>query len=86
MAEKAKLGKPLTFKGGLQHQDHAKMNVRILGDAMAMQRWNDQKVVTCAHNKTQNEWADNYCKTMFTITKTNFGQINFETNVASVVF
>jgi hypothetical protein len=25
-------------KRDLQHQDHAKMNVRILGDAMAVQR------------------------------------------------
>ncbi len=39
--EKAKHGKPLTSKGSPQHEDHAKMNARILGDAMVMQRRND---------------------------------------------
>jgi hypothetical protein len=38
VAQKAKLGRPLISKRDLQHQDHAKMNVRILGDAMAVQR------------------------------------------------
>jgi hypothetical protein len=47
MVEKAKPGKPLTSKRGFQHQDHVKMNVRILGDAMVVQRWNDKKVVNC---------------------------------------
>ncbi len=32
------------------------MNVHILRDAMAMQRWNDQKVANRAHAKTQREW------------------------------
>jgi len=32
------------------------MNAHILRDAMAMQRWNDQKVVSHAHAKTQCEW------------------------------
>jgi hypothetical protein len=32
----AKHVKPSTFKAGPQHQDHVKMNTRILGDAMAM--------------------------------------------------
>jgi hypothetical protein len=32
------------------------MNVRILGDAMAMQRWNDQKVANCACAKAQRKW------------------------------
>jgi hypothetical protein len=36
VVEKAKLGRFSTFEGGLQHLDHAKMNVHILGDAMAM--------------------------------------------------
>jgi len=36
MAQKTKLGKP--FEKGLQHQNHVKMNVRILGDAMDVQR------------------------------------------------
>ncbi len=85
IAEKAKLGKPLTFKGRPQHQDHAKMNARILGDAMAMQRQNDQKVTTRARAKGQCEWVNNCCITMSTITKTNFGQISFEASVTSVV-
>jgi hypothetical protein len=52
VVEKAKLGRPSTSKGGPQHQDHAKMNACILGNAMAMQRWNDQKVTSRACAKT----------------------------------
>jgi hypothetical protein len=51
MIKKAKLGKLSTFVGGLRHQDHVKMNARILGNAMAIQRWNDQKVVNHIHAK-----------------------------------
>ncbi len=51
MAEKAKLGRPSISQGGLRHQDHAKMNVRILGNAMDVQRHNDQKVTSRAHAK-----------------------------------
>jgi hypothetical protein len=32
------------------------MNVRILGNAMVMQRRNDQKVVSRIHAKAQQEW------------------------------
>jgi hypothetical protein len=32
------------------------MNVRILGNAMAVQRRNDQKVVSHTRAKAQNEW------------------------------
>ncbi len=56
VAEKAKLGRPSTSTGGPRHQDHAKMNVRILGNAMAVQRRNDQKVASCACAKAQREW------------------------------
>jgi hypothetical protein len=38
VVEKAKHGKLSTFERSLQHQDHIKMNIHILGDAMAMQR------------------------------------------------
>jgi hypothetical protein len=33
-----------TSEGGPRHQDHVKMNARTLGDAMVVQRRNDQKV------------------------------------------
>jgi len=56
VVEKAKLGKLSTCEGSPQHQDHAKMNVRILRNAMVMQRWNDQNVMNCAHVKAQHEW------------------------------
>ncbi len=36
VAEKAKPGKPSIFTGGPRHQDHVKMNVRILGNAQAV--------------------------------------------------
>jgi hypothetical protein len=32
------------------------MNVRILRNAMAVQKWNDQKVVSDTLTKTQREW------------------------------
>jgi hypothetical protein len=49
--EKAKPKRPSTFEKGPRHQKHVKMNVCILGDDMAMQRWNDQKVASYAHVK-----------------------------------
>jgi len=54
--EKAKLNKHLTSKRSLQHQDHAKMNIRILGNAMAVQRRNDQKIVSLVCAKAQCKW------------------------------
>ncbi len=44
MVKKSKLGRPSTAARGPRHQDHAKMNVRILGNVMVVQRRNDQKV------------------------------------------
>ncbi len=58
MAEKAKPGRPSTAAGGPRHQNHAKMNARILGNAMAVQRRNDQKVASRAHVKTLREWKN----------------------------
>jgi len=45
VAKKAKPKRPSTSKRNPQHQDHAKMNTCILGNVMAVQRKNDQKVV-----------------------------------------
>jgi hypothetical protein len=56
VAEKAKPRRPSTSAGCPRHQDHAKMNARILGNVMAVQRRNDQKVDSCACGKTQHEW------------------------------
>ncbi len=56
VAEKSKPGRPSTSTRGPRHQDHAKMNARILGNAMAMQRQNDQKVASCARAKAEREW------------------------------
>jgi hypothetical protein len=36
VVEKVEPRRFLTSKGSPQHQDHVKMNIRILGDAMAM--------------------------------------------------
>jgi hypothetical protein len=41
---------------GLRHQNHVKMKVRILGDAMALQRRNDQKVVSRVCAKAHYKW------------------------------
>jgi hypothetical protein len=56
VTKKAKPGRPSTSVGVLQHQNHAKMNVRILGNAMVVQRRNDQKVVSHTRAKTEHEW------------------------------
>ncbi len=56
VAEKSKPGRPSTAVGGLRHQDHAKMNAHILGNVMAVQRRNDQKVASRAHAKAEREW------------------------------
>ncbi len=56
--EKAKLGRPSIVAGGPRHQEHAKMNARILGNAMAVQRRNDQKVASRARAKAQGEWKN----------------------------
>jgi hypothetical protein len=56
VAEKSKLGKPSTSTRSPQHQDHAKMNARILGNAMVVQRRNDQKVASRARAKTKRKW------------------------------
>jgi hypothetical protein len=32
------------------------MNVRILGDAMTVQKRNDEKVINCVRAKAQHEW------------------------------
>ncbi len=56
MAEKAKRGRPSTSKRSLRHQDHVKMNVRILRNAMDVQKRNDQKVDSCVCAKARCEW------------------------------
>jgi hypothetical protein len=51
MVEKAKHERPSISEKGPRHQDHVKMNVHILGDAMVVWRQNDQKVGSHAHVK-----------------------------------
>jgi hypothetical protein len=51
VVEKVKPWKLSTSKGSLRHQNHVKMNTRIMGDAMAIQRQNDQKVANYARAK-----------------------------------
>jgi hypothetical protein len=58
MVEKVKHGRPSTYEGGFQHQNHAKLNTRILGNAMVVQRHNDQKVTSRTRAKTQCEWDE----------------------------
>ncbi len=56
VVEKSKSRRPSTAIGGPRHQDHGKMNARILGDAMAVQRQNDHKAASCARAKAEHEW------------------------------
>ncbi len=56
VVKKAKLGRPSTSQGSLQHQDHVKINVHILGNAMVVQRQKDQKVTNRARAKAHQEW------------------------------
>jgi hypothetical protein len=55
VAKKAKLGRPSTTAGGPRHQDHAKMNARILGNVMVVQRRKYQKVASRVRAKAQRE-------------------------------
>ncbi len=58
VVEMAKLGRFSTFEGGFRHQDHVKMNAHILGNAMAVQRRNDQNVASHAYAKAQCKWDE----------------------------
>jgi hypothetical protein len=51
VVEKAKPRRPSTFERNFRHQNHAKMNVHILRNTMAMQRQNYQKVASHARAK-----------------------------------
>jgi len=63
---------------------HVKMNFHILGDAMVVHRRNDQKVVFHVHVKAQCEWDELVIVAQHTITKTNFGQVNFRAIIVGV--
>jgi len=56
VAKKSKPKKPSTAARGPRHQDHAKMNACILGNVMAVQRRNDQKIASRARAKAEHEW------------------------------
>ncbi len=58
MAEKAKPGRLSTVVGSPRHQNHPKMNARILGNVMAVQRRNNQKVVSRVRAKAQHKWKN----------------------------
>ncbi len=55
VVKKAKHGRPSTFERGPRHQDYVKMNIHILRNAMAVQRQNDQKVVSRICAKAQHK-------------------------------
>jgi len=56
MVKKAKHERPSTSERGPRHQDHVKMNARILGNAMDVQKRNDQKVTNYIRAKVKCEW------------------------------
>jgi hypothetical protein len=56
VVEKSKPGRPSIAAGDPRHQDHAKMNACILGNAMVVQRWNDKKVASRARANAEREW------------------------------
>jgi len=86
VAEKAKPGRPSIVVGGPRHQDHAKMNAHILGNAMVVQRRNDQKVASRTRAKAQRQWKNlvAVAKQCPPIPKIRFGQISFRAIVESV--
>jgi hypothetical protein len=53
--KKVKPRRHSTAARGPRHQHHAKMNVRILGNVMVVQRRNDQKVASRVRAKAQRE-------------------------------
>jgi hypothetical protein len=56
VAKKAKPKKPSTFERGLRHQDHVKMNVRNLGNAMPCKGGMIKRLLFRAHAKAHYEW------------------------------
>jgi hypothetical protein len=56
VVKKVKPRRLSTFERSTQHQDHVKMNICMLRNAMVVQRWNDQKVTNLVFAKTQCEW------------------------------
>jgi len=85
VAEKCKPVRPSTSAGGPRHQDHAKMNACILGNAMTMQRRNDHKVASRARAKAKRKWNHLVALARVSTTpKTTFGHISFRAIVESV--
>jgi hypothetical protein len=84
-AEKTKHGRFLTSIGSPRHQDHVKINVWILGNAIVVQRRNDQKVTSFTHAKTQQEWDNlvTFAKQHLPFPKPT-GQISFRATIEGV--
>jgi hypothetical protein len=56
VAEKSKPGRPSSVARSPRHQDHAKKNAHILGNAMVVQKRNDKKVASRVRAKAEREW------------------------------
>jgi hypothetical protein len=56
MVEKVKPMRLSSFERGLWYQNHAKMNAHILGNAMVVQRQNDQKVASRCNMTNGERW------------------------------
>jgi hypothetical protein len=56
--ELGKYGRPFTRVGGLRQQNHHAMNVRILSNPHARQKWNEKKALDRVKKKTELEWDE----------------------------
>ncbi len=51
-------GRPSIHLGGLRQQDHGSMNVYILNNPHAKQKWNEKKAFDQMKEKTKLEWDE----------------------------
>jgi hypothetical protein len=56
--EECKFGCPFTCVGGLGQQNHHVMNIQILNNPHARQKWNEKKVIDSVKKKIELEWDE----------------------------
>ncbi len=56
--EVGKFGRPSTHVGGPRQQNHHTMNVQILSNPQARQKWNEKKALDRVKRKAELEWDE----------------------------
>jgi hypothetical protein len=56
--EEGKFGYPSTYVRGPRQQNHHVVNIQILNNPHARQKWNEKKVIDRVKKKTELEWDE----------------------------